>query len=91
MSRLITTPLVQQAYRVATRSRARTLPTDVLADLDPNGVHVLTTSMIVDDSMFVRVTGMFKMSDTDTPQGGILDVPLEMFNKLPTHAEVADA
>jgi hypothetical protein len=63
----------------------RQLPEKVIDQLDSTGKHLLSEAMLHGDDSHVRCHVYLKLAhlSSDQPAEGDIDIPLEMYNKLP--------
>jgi hypothetical protein len=86
MAKIATTiDIIYIAKRAKKLKLNRQLPEKVIEQLDSTGKHLLSQPMIHGDDSHVRCHVYLKLAhlSSDQPAEGDIDIPLEMYNKLP--------
>lgn len=82
--KVVTTPVLKRLIENAARMHFnRQLAPAVAAQLDPDGKHVLSQSMLHNDVNIRCACCLLKMKDSDEPLEAILDFTFHDFYSLP--------
>ena len=83
MPKILTTEQLTRLNNKAVRQHQnRVLSKEFIDALDPEGVHLVATHMMVDDDGTIRCHILSKLVHTDDPSVAILDMEVGEFNKL---------
>jgi hypothetical protein len=78
-----TSTLIKLAKEGNQKDLNRRLSVDHLSDnLDPDGIHIVASSMVESDGAIIRAQVLMKMQGQEEPAEGWLDMTIERFNKL---------
>ena len=88
---VITTPdLIELNRKAVKANRNRSFVDSIEQLLDPEGIHIVTWSMVHND-VEIRVRLLMKFGGDESPHEGYLDMSFEDFNGLATIEHEVDA